>query len=286
MMSHNDAPRVYFLPFLEVALCNEFRRSQETIMLTRAVVIGVALASAVLVTSAAAQTAPNIVRCALQRAGADFKGTCEVPCSVNALAIDIDGPNPKKACDAPPRNVQATLREAGGGNWLGTMQGKFPEDPTRFELLVNDGAKPGVAKTPFGWFALQAVERDTETLRLTIAANNQLPPTQDDIRIIERAKARLANEKLWNRQDNRTCPENPEKWSLFCALQQATREISGGVHYRQPALQMVREVLNEVGGNRLGNHRLMDYNNHPDTTLAEVHGLLNTAQARLERRLR
>jgi hypothetical protein len=49
---------------------------------------------------------------------------------------------------------------------------------------------------------------------------------------------------------------------------------------------MAREVLNEVGGNRLGKHRLMDYNNHPDTTLAEVHSLLRTAEARLEKRLR
>ncbi len=49
---------------------------------------------------------------------------------------------------------------------------------------------------------------------------------------------------------------------------------------------MVREVLNEVGGNRLGKHRLMHYNNHPDTTLAEIHSLLRTAQARLEKRLR
>jgi hypothetical protein len=30
----------------------------------------------------------------------------------------------------------------------------------------------------------------------------------------------------------------------------------------------------------------MDYNNHPDTTLAEIHALLDTAQARLEKRLR
>jgi hypothetical protein len=73
---------------------------------------------------------------------------------------------------------------------------------------------------------------------------------------------------------------------LYCALEQATQEVSGGFHYRQPALQMVREVLNEVGGNRLGEHRLMDYNNHPDTTLAEIRNLLGTAQARLANRLR
>jgi hypothetical protein len=43
---------------------------------------------------------------------------------------------------------------------------------------------------------------------------------------------------------------------------------------------MVREVLNEVGGNHLGEHRLMDYNNYPDTTLAEIQDQLRTAQAR------
>jgi hypothetical protein len=182
--------------------------------------------------------------------------------------------------------VQAALRESDGDNWLGSMEGKFPEDPTRFELVITDGTNLGLAKTPFGWFRLQSVQRGDDALRLTIAANNQLPPTQDDIRIIQRAKGLLSDQRVWNREDNRTCPANPQKWSLFCALEQATQEISGGVHYRQPALQMVREVLNEVGGNRLGKHRLMDYNNHPDTTLAEIHSLLDTAQARLEKRLR
>jgi hypothetical protein len=30
----------------------------------------------------------------------------------------------------------------------------------------------------------------------------------------------------------------------------------------------------------------MDYNNHPDTTLADIHNLLRTAQARLEQQIR
>jgi hypothetical protein len=228
---------------------------------------------------------PNVMDCMLERAGSEFKGSCQVPCSVNALAIDIDGPNPKKACESPARRVQVSLHET-EGTWLGAMEGKFPEDPTRFEVVMPVLDKPGIAKTPFGWFPLRSAHRENESLTLTISANNQLPPTHDDIQIIQGAQALLSNEKVWNRQDTRTCPPKPDKWSLFCALQQATREVSGGVHYRQPALQMVREVLNEVGGNRLGKHRLMDYNNHPDTTLAEIHGLLHTAQARLEKRLR
>jgi len=242
-----------------------------------------ALALAALLPASPASADANTVTCLLHRAGGELKGNCSIPCSVNALAIDIDGPNPKKACDAAPRTVEATLHQAGRG-WLGTMQGKFPEDPTRFELVAGEGH--GVAKTPFGWFAVQGSTWESEALRLTISANNQLPPTHDDIRIIERAKTLLSDERVWNRADDRTCPAQAEKWSLFCALDQATRETSGGIHYRQPALQMVREVLNEVGGNRLGKHRLMDYNNHPDTTLAEVHSLLDTAQDRLRQRLR
>jgi hypothetical protein len=183
--------------------------------------------------------------------------------------------------------VAATLRQSEiGENWLGTVEGKHPEDPKRFEISKGRAGATGVAKTPFGWFALQTARLEGETLILTIAADKQLPPTSDDIRIIQRAMALISDPVVWNKEDNRTCPSNPQKWSVFCALTQATAEISGGVHYPQPALQMVREVLNEVGGNRLGKHRLMDYNNHPDTTLAEIHSLLDTAQMRLQQRLR
>jgi hypothetical protein len=251
----------------------------------RGLVAALAIGTSFVTCSAFAQSEINILTCALEHEESEFKGTCEVPCSVNALAIDIDGPNPTKACTSSPRRVQATLRET-GASWLGTMQGKFPEDPTCFEVVMPSVTKPGIAKTPFGWFSLQSAQRKNELLSLTIVANNQLPPTQDDIRIIQRAAALLSGEEVWNREDNRTCPPNPQKWSLFCALQQATQEVSGGVHYRQPALQMAREVLDEVGGDRLGKHRLMDYNNHRDTTLAEVHSLLHVAQARLEKRLR
>jgi hypothetical protein len=230
---------------------------------------------------------PNVIQCKLQKSDKEYKGTCDVPCLVNALAIDIGGANPKVTCDTPPRRVNAMLRKAEqGDDWLGTMDGRQPEDPTRFGLIEGRNGMPGVAKTPFGWFALQSLRMDGDTLNLTIAANRQLPPTKDDIRIIQRSLALLSDEKMWNRNDDRHCPPHPQKWSLFCALMQATQEVSGGVHYRQPALQAVREVLNEVGGDRLKKHRLMDYNNHPDTTLQDIQNLLRTAQSRLEKRFR
>jgi len=166
------------------------------------------------------------------------------------------------------------------------MQGSQPEDPTLFETVNNPSGGAGVAKIPFGWFPLQSARLDGDTLALTISVEKQLPPTKDDIRIINRSIELLADLKTWNKNDDRTCPPNPQRWSMFCALMQATEEVSGSVHYRQPALQAVREVLNEVGGNRVSKHRLMDYNNHPDTTLEEIHNLLRTAQGRLEERFR
>ncbi len=235
----------------------------------------------------AVRSEPNTVTCALDRAGTEFTGACEIPCLVNALAINIDGPTAGVACAAPPRRVAATLRQIHASrNWLGTMEGRQPEDPTRFDVIFGRDSNPGLAKTPFGWFRLEAARLEGGRLNLTILGNKQLPPTTDDIRIIQRAMALMSDVKVWNKDDDRNCPPNPQKWSVFCALMQATQEVSGGVHYRQPALQAVREVVNEVGGTRVNKHRLMDYNNHPDTTLDDIHNMLRMAQTRLAERLR
>ncbi|MGL4243173.1 MAG: hypothetical protein ACRCTI_18825, partial [Beijerinckiaceae bacterium] len=98
---------------------------------------------------------PNTITCRLKRDGAAFAGTCEIPCAVNALAINIDGPRPGFSCAQPNRLVNATLRpQERFDDWLGTMQGKEPEDPTRFGVVRPKDGKPGVARTPYGWFAL------------------------------------------------------------------------------------------------------------------------------------
>lgn len=235
--------------------------------------------------ASASAASSDTLTCVLRKTGDQYQGTCDVPCQVNALAVNFDGIKRGFSCVEPPRRVTASLRATQkSGAWLGEMPGRQVEDPTRFEVINT--ASGGVAKLPFGWFALRSARAEGETLALNIAVDKQLPPTADDIKIIQRAQSLLANTAVWNKNDDRNCPPRPQKYSLFCALMQATEEVSGGIHYRQPALQAVREVLNEVGGNRMGKHRLMDYNNHPDTTLEEVHQLLRTAQARVQKDFR
>jgi hypothetical protein len=133
---------------------------------------------------------PNILTCSLKRNANDFIGTCDIPCAVNALAIDLDGPCSNFSCSTPPRQVRATLRQQERfDDWLGTMEGKEPEDPTRFGVIKPKDGKPSVAKTPYGWSALTEAGLDGDMLTLSAIANRQLPPTQDDIRIINRALA-------------------------------------------------------------------------------------------------
>ena len=78
-----------------------------------------------------AQAPSRSLTCSLQRTGTDFKGVCEVPCEVNALAVNFDGVKPNFSCYTPPRRVAASLRETEKTGWIGTMEGAQPEDPTR-----------------------------------------------------------------------------------------------------------------------------------------------------------
>ena len=203
-------------------------------------------------------------------------------CTLKQVGKAFNGP-----CELLGRQVEASLSPpVTGDRWVGRMQGKYPEDPTEFEIVNHRNGVGGIVKTPFGWFPLESLSVSNNTLTVAFNTVKQVPPSGDDIRIIQRALDILADDSKWNRQDDRQCQPRPVKWSVFCALIQATEENVGSVHYRQPALQAVREVLNEVGGSRVKKHRLMDYNNHPDTTLRDIHDLLQAAAERVRRQQR
>lgn len=235
----------------------------------------------------AATTPALAIDCVLDAAANGYAGTCNVPCAVNALAVNFDGVDAKRACDGPARTVNATLsRTTTPGRWLGTMEGVKPEDPTRLEVVPNKSGAGSVARMPYGWFAVSEFVEAAPQLRWRVDAGRQERPNADDLAIIDRAISLLPNDGVWNKNDNRECPASQARLSLFCSLMQATTEVSGGVHYRQPAMQAVREELNLVDASRIKTHRIMDYNNHPETTLAEVHALLRRAKARVAREVR
>ena len=111
------------------------------------------------------------------------------------------------------------------------------------------------------------------------------PVTETDVRILERAADILASEAVWDRHDTRQCAPKPTRWSLFCALQQASIEIAGAYDHRRVALQEVRFAIEDLTNGKEYEHRLMDFNNEPERTFADVRKVLSMATERVKARL-
>jgi len=113
------------------------------------------------------------------------------------------------------------------------------------------------------------------------------PVTKADVQIVKRARKILNSESKWNRADNRICPADAKTFSLYCALEEATKEVTGKFEHRGAAMQEARFVIDDIAPNRKNyNHRLMDYNNDPTTTYADVRKFFRLLEDRIHQRLR
>lgn len=113
------------------------------------------------------------------------------------------------------------------------------------------------------------------------------PVTVDDVRILVRTSELLAQESAWNRSDDRQCQDDEAsgRRSLFCALQAASIEVLGRYDHRRVALQEVRFAIEEATAGREFEHRLMEFNNLPETSLSDMQAVLKIARQRVEARL-
>jgi hypothetical protein len=112
------------------------------------------------------------------------------------------------------------------------------------------------------------------------------PVTSADLQIVQRARKILDSPAKWNRKDTRECPAGEKTFSLYCALEEATKDVSGDFKHRGAAMQEARFVIDEIAPNRSKyNHRLMGYNNDPTTTWADVQKFFKLLEARIGKRL-
>ena len=125
------------------------------------------------------------------------------------------------------------------------------------------------------------------TTTQSVGDSNVRPPvTKVDLQIIKRAREILDAPARWNRADNRECPAEAKTFSLYCALQRATIEVSGNSEHRGAALQEARFVIDEIATDRNYEHRLMNYNNDPTTTFADIQDVLRITESLITLRLR
>ena len=152
-------------------------------------------------------------------------------------------------------------------------------DDVEIELYAG-GA--GVIRTYNGWYAVKGFSSKGSTVRFQVDTAKQIAPNALDREIVKRAAALLSSDAVWNRADNRQCDAAARTWSIYCALEHATREVTGGFHHRRPALEVVRVIVEERTKDRDYSHRLMDYNNDASTHLDDVRTLFAAALARMK----
>jgi len=128
------------------------------------------------------------------------------------------------------------------------------------------------------WLAAQAADNDNPDARP--------PVTNADLKIVKRARKILNSPSKWNRADTRVCPADETTFSLYCALEKATRELSGNFAHRGAAMQEARFVIEEIAPGRNYHHRLMDFNNDPSTTFADVQKFFELLDKRIALRLK
>jgi len=120
------------------------------------------------------------------------------------------------------------------------------------------------------------------------AGSEARPPVTDiDVKIVQKARDILNSPSNWNRADTRSCPANAKTFSIYCALEKPTNDLTGTFQHRGAAMQEARFVIDDIAPNRKTyHHRLMGYNNDPATTFADVQKFFQLLEERISKRLK
>lgn len=158
-------------------------------------------------------------------------------------------------------------------------------DPERaLELGVGsyDGDERFLIRDTFTWYFVDEWSVQDGVATLVFDSNNQAPPNEVDLVIVERAIGLMENPETWDRNDDRNCENDPvHRISLYCALTLATEREMGRAYHRLPAMGLARTLIIDRYPERVMGHPLMDFNNHPHTTLSEVRELLAEVRRRI-----
>lgn len=118
-----------------------------------------------------------------------------------------------------------------------------------------------------------------------ILESRDRPVDQLDLSILESADDKLADESVWDRADDRKCDAEDETFSLYCSLFFGSIVTIGEYQHRRTAIQEVRFAIEDATGGREFDHRLMDFNNLPETSFDDVKAVIGIARNRVQARL-
>ncbi|WP_412545117.1 hypothetical protein [Maricaulis sp. MIT060901] len=118
-----------------------------------------------------------------------------------------------------------------------------------------------------------------------LLGDRKRPVNQTDLDILDCALERFSSEDVWDREDDRDCDLDDERFSIFCALALASVDVTGGYEHRRTALQEVRYIIAEQAEGRDYAHRMQDYNNDPRTGFEDARSTMSGARSVVAARL-
>jgi hypothetical protein len=118
-----------------------------------------------------------------------------------------------------------------------------------------------------------------------ILDSHNRPVDHRDLMILDSANVLLSGPLVWDRADDRACEPPDETYSLYCALYFGSVDTIGEYQHRRTAMQEVRFAIEDATGGRDFEHRLMDFNNLPETSFDDIKGVIKTATERVHDRL-
>jgi hypothetical protein len=238
---------------------------------------------------AAADAAGQIARCHLAARPYGFGGLCRLENPVAGASQSLLLPIRDSV------RIWMTTGPQDPSPWRGNIS--LPATEVAFEIAKDgSGRSPDrfVLRTGLAWLVVKewrqveparpacaSCERGSSDVSLVLDLVNPPPATEDDLVILRTALAGLDRITQWNRNEVQNCSsDDPANTGLFCLLYSAVEARMGRYHHRQPALQLVRSVIFERWRDRITSHQLIDFNNHPATTRAELRMLLEVALER------
>lgn len=118
------------------------------------------------------------------------------------------------------------------------------------------------------------------------SAQSQAPPpvTARDVEVAHRAGEMLATREAWNQTDRQNCSPTATTFSLYCALAKAQQDVTGSFDHDAVVMDEARTVIDFVGAKDYS-ARLVNYNNDPATSYADIQAFFRILERRLRRRL-
>lgn len=107
--------------------------------------------------------------------------------------------------------------------------------------------------------------------------------SDSDIRIVRAMQQILSSSDKWNHNDTGDCPATAATFSIRCALKKAREQVTGNSG-GGAVMEEARTLVDAIEPKKY-DQRLIDYNNDPATTFADVQAFLRFLENRVTKRL-